>query len=79
MERTPIRGVPGPAFGDTQLRLITRDAVQSFLMAKTRSGLSWKTVKHVRTAFGTILEAAVSQELLTDNPVRRTRMARRGR
>ena len=67
-----------PAFGDTQLRLITRDAVQSFLMAKTRSGLSWKTVKHIRTAFGTILEAAVSQELLTDNPVRRTRMARRG-
>lgn len=67
-----------PAFGDTQLRLITRDAVQSFLMAKTRSDLSWKTVKHLRTVFGTILEAAVAQELLTDNPVRKTRMARRG-
>lgn len=67
-----------PAFGDTQLRLITRDAAQSFLMAKARRGLAWKTVKHIRTVFGTILEAAVMQELLSDNPVRRTRMARRG-
>lgn len=67
-----------PAFGDTQLRLITRDAAQSFLMAKTRSGLSWKTVKHIRTVFGTILEAAVMQELISANPVRKTRMARRG-
>lgn len=67
-----------PAFGDMQLRMISRDAVQSFLMSKTRSGLSWKTVKHVRTVFGTILEAAVCQDLLPNNPVRRTRMARRG-
>jgi integrase len=67
-----------PAFGDTQLRLITRDAVQSFLQAKTRSGLSWKTVALIRTAFGTIIEAAVMQDLLTDNPVRKTRLPRRG-
>ena len=44
-----------PAFGETQLRLVTRDAVQVFLMAKTRDGLSWKTVKHIRTVFGTII------------------------
>ena len=67
-----------PAFGETQLRLITRDAVQSFIFAKTRSGLSWKTVKHIRTAFGTIIEAAVMQDLMTDNPVRKTRLPRRG-
>jgi hypothetical protein len=67
-----------PAFGDTQLRLVTRDAVQGFLMAKTRDGLSLKTVKHIRTAFGTIIEAAVMQELLIDNPVRKTRLPRRG-
>ena len=67
-----------PVFGDTQLRLITREAVQSFLFAKTKSGLSAKTVKHVRTAFGTIVEAAVMQDLLTDNPVRKTRLPRRG-
>ncbi|MGA2754982.1 MAG: site-specific integrase [Terracidiphilus sp.] len=67
-----------PVFGDTQLRQITKDAVQSFLNAKARSGLSWKTVKHVRTAFGTIIEAAVRDEFLADNPVRRTRLPRRG-
>lgn len=67
-----------PVFGETQLRSITRDAVQGFLIGKSRSGLSWRTVKHIRTAFGTILESAVTQELLDSNPVRRTRMARRG-
>lgn len=67
-----------PAFGDKQLRLITRDTVQSFLMAKARSGLSWKTVKLIRTAFGTILEEAFRQDLLIANPVRKTRLARRG-
>jgi integrase len=67
-----------PAFGDMQLRLITKDAIQSFLTAKARSGLSWKTVKHIRTAFGTIIEAAVRDEYMADNPVRRTRLPRRG-
>jgi integrase len=66
-----------PAFGDTQLRLITKDAVQCFLNAKARSGLSWKTVKHVRTAFGTIIEAAVKDDFMADNPIRRTRLPRR--
>ncbi len=67
-----------PVFGDTQLRLITKDAVQSFLNAKTKSGSSWKTVKHIRTAFGTIIEAAVRDDLLISNPVRKTRFPRRG-
>jgi integrase len=67
-----------PAFGETQLRLITRDAVQSFLFGKTRSGLSWKTVKHIRTAFGTMIESAVMQDLIPANPVRKTRLPRRG-
>jgi hypothetical protein len=67
-----------PAFGDTQLRLITRASVQSFISAKAQSDLSWKTVKLIRTAFGTIVEAAVMQDLLTDNPVRKTKLPRRG-
>jgi integrase len=67
-----------PTFGDTQLRLITRASVQSFISAKTQSDLSWKTVKLIRTAFGTIIEAAVMQDLLTDNPVRKTKLPRRG-
>jgi len=47
-----------PMFGEMQLRLIIRDAVQLFLGSKLRSGLSWRTVKSLRTAFGTIMAAA---------------------
>jgi integrase len=67
-----------PAFGDLQLRLITRDAVQSFLSAKLRSGLSWRTVKGLRTLFGTVMGAAEADELVPSNPVRKTRFPRRG-
>ena len=67
-----------PVFGETQLRSITRESVQNFLAAKVESGSSWKTVKHIRTVFGTILEAAVRDDLLISNPVRRTRLPRRG-
>jgi integrase len=67
-----------PVFGDTQLRLISKDRVQSFLTAKAQGDSSWKTVKHIRTVFGSILEAAVRDELLASNPVRRTRLPRRG-
>ncbi len=67
-----------PAFEQTQLRLITKDSVQNFLRLKSQSGLSWKTVKHIRTLFGTIIEAAVKDDFMADNPVRRTRLPRRG-
>src|SRR6185437_11339809 len=59
-------------------RLITRESVRSFLAAKAKSDSSWKTVKHIRTAFGTILESAVRDDLLISNPVRKTRLPRRG-
>lgn len=65
-----------PVFGETQLRLITRESVHSFLTAKAKGDSSWKTVKHIRTVFGTILEAAVRDDLLPSNPVRKTRMPR---
>ncbi len=67
-----------PTFGEMQLRLITRDAVQLFLGSKLRSGLSWRTVKSLRTAFGTIMAAAEAAELIPSNPVRKTRFPRRG-
>lgn len=60
-----------PQFGDIQLRLISRDAVQPFLAPKLRSGLSWRTVKSMRTAFGTIMVAAEAAELVPSNPVRK--------
>ena len=68
-----------PAFGDTPLRLLSRDAAQRFIAAKLQSGLSWKTVKHVRTVFGTIMTAAEGWDLVQANPVRKTRMPRRPR
>src|SRR5438876_3046231 len=67
-----------PAFGKVQLRLITRAMVQSFLSAKLASGLAWKTVKHLRTVFGTVMGAAEMAELIPANPVRKTRFPRRG-
>jgi len=67
-----------PEFGNLQLRLITRDAVQSLLSAKLRSGLSWRTVKGPRTLFGTVMAAAEADELIPSNPVRKTRFPRRG-
>src|SRR5207253_7968159 len=60
-----------PAFGNVQLRLITRSA-------KLASGLAWKTVKHLRTVFGTVMGAAEMAELIPANPVRKTRFPRRG-
>lgn len=67
-----------PEFGDMQLRVMTRESVQSFLTEKLRTGLSWKTVKHIRTTLGTILRAAEADDLLSDNPVHKTRLPRRG-
>ena len=66
-----------PAFGDMQLRLIHRESIQSLLTSKRRSGLSWRTVKHIRTTFGTILAAAEMDGLISENPVRKTKLPRR--
>lgn len=66
-----------PAFGDMQLRLISRELIQGFLSGKLRSGLSWKTVKHIRTTFGTGLAAAEMQGI-PSNPARQTKLPRRG-
>jgi integrase len=67
-----------PALGEMQLRLITRDVVQGFVSAKLRSGLSWRTVKSIRTALGTVMAAAEMAEMIPSNPVRKTRFPRRG-
>jgi integrase len=67
-----------PTLGDMQLRLITRESIQSLLTSKRRSGLSWRTVKHIHTTFGTILAAAVMEGLIPDNAVRKTKLPRRG-
>src|SRR5712692_3017298 len=67
-----------PAFGEVQLRLISREAVLNFLTAKLRQGLAWRTVRHFRTVFGTILGAAECWGYTEGNPVRKTRLPRHG-
>lgn len=67
-----------PCFGKIPLRLISRDSVQRFLNAKLQSGLSIKTVKHLRTVLGTILGAAEMDGLVMGNPARRTRLPKGG-
>jgi integrase len=67
-----------PTLGSMQLRLVNRDVVQDFISAKLRSGLSWRTVKGIRTVLGTLMGAAEMAELIPSNPVRKTRFPRRG-
>jgi len=66
-----------PEFGETQLRLISRDLIQKFLLRKFQD-LSWKTVKHIRTVFGTAFKAAEDAGLVSENVVLKTRLPRRG-
>lgn len=66
-----------PVFGDVQLRLISRESIQTFLVGKLKEGLSWRTVKHCRTVLGTILGTAEVWGYIEDNPVRKTRLPRR--
>ena len=65
-------------FGNVQLRLISRESIQMFLAGKLKEGLSWRTVKHLRTTLGTILGTAELWGYIEDNPVRKTRLPRRG-
>jgi integrase len=67
-----------PVFGNVQLRLVSRESIQTFLAGKLKEGLSWRTVKHCRTVLGTILGMAEFWGYIEDNPVRKTRLPRRG-
>jgi integrase len=66
-----------PAFGNVQLRLISRESIQTLLGMKLKD-LAWPTVKHIRTTLGTILGTAEVWGYIEDNPVRKTRLPRRG-
>lgn len=67
-----------PTFGNVQLRLISRESIQTFLATKLKGGLSWRTVRHLRTVLGTVLGTAEVWGYIEDNPVRKTRLPRRG-
>jgi len=57
--------------------LISRESIQTLLANKLKN-LSWPTVKHIRTTLGTILGTAEVWGYIEDNPVRKTRLPRRG-
>jgi hypothetical protein len=65
------------AFGNVQLRLISRESIQTLLGIKLKD-LAWLTVKHIRTTLGTIPGTAEVWGYIEDNPVRKTRLPRRG-
>lgn len=66
-----------PMFGDYRLCDISREAIQTFLSTKLQSGLSWKTVSHLRNAMGKVLGTAEEWGYVQENPARKTKLPRR--
>jgi integrase len=66
-----------PVFGEVPLRSLTRDGIQKWLHDKFRAGMSWNSVRHLRTSFGTVLNAAEMDDLIRRNVVKKTRLPRR--
>jgi integrase len=66
-----------PAFGQEQLRDLTREDLQKFLVRKLNSGLSWETVHHFKCGLSKILGAAEEWGYVTDNVAQKTKLPRR--
>ena len=66
-----------PAFGETQLRELTREELQKFLSRKLSSGLSWETVHHFKCGLSKILGAAEEWGCITENVAQKTKLPRR--
>jgi integrase len=66
-----------PAFGERQLRELTREELQSFLSRKLNSGLSWETVHHFKCGLSKILGAAEEWGYITENVAPKTKLPRR--
>ncbi len=66
-----------PAFGKLELRDISREVIQSFLHAKLKTNLSWKTVKHLRAALSKVMSTALEWGYVAENAVRKTKLPRR--
>jgi len=66
-----------PALGQIRLCDLTREPLQAFLGAKTRAGLSWETVAHIRNVLSKILGAAVEWHYVQENLVKLTKLPRR--
>lgn len=66
-----------PAFGNTQLRNLTREDLQRFLSRKLNGGLSWETVHHFKCGLSKILGAAEEWGYISENLARKTKLPRR--
>ena len=66
-----------PEFGKFQLREITREAIQAFLIGKLQGGLSGKTVAHLRCGLSRVLGTAEDWGYVTDNVALKTKLPRR--
>jgi integrase len=66
-----------PAFGNIRLCDINREAIQSLLFAKLKSGPAWKTVKHIRGVMGRALSVAEDWGYVSGNPALKTKLPRR--
>src|ERR1700737_1637427 len=66
-----------PAFGNTQLRNLTREDLQRFLSRKLNGGLSWETVHHFKCGLSKILGAAEEWGCISENLARKTKLPRR--
>jgi len=66
-----------PAFGNRQLRALTREELQAFLSRKLGAGLAWETVHHFKCGLSKILGAAEEWGHVTDNPALKTKLPRR--
>lgn len=66
-----------PAFGKEQLRDLTREDLQQFLIRKLNNGLSWETVHHLKCGLSKILGAAEEWGYVADNLARKTKLPRR--
>jgi hypothetical protein len=66
-----------PAFGNSQLRALTREELQGFLSRRLEGGLSWETVHHFKCGLSKILGAAEEWGYIADNLALKTRLPRR--
>jgi len=57
-----------PSFGEIPVRDLSRGHIESCLSALRHKGYAVSTLRSVRAAFSTVLEAAVSRQLVSENP-----------
>jgi integrase len=66
-----------PAFGNRQLRELSREELQGFLSRKLEGGLSWETVHHFKCGLSKILGAAEEWGCINENLAQKTKLPRR--